>query len=210
MKQVLFCLLGILLIAGTTTPESASAQLSGSETEEAHNALRVLKNGAEAAFNEMGRSGKVEDLNKILEYVHDDVVLAAMNGSLVVGKQGIVDYFKRTMTGPDRTVESVQHSFEVSDLTRLYGGDTGVAYGTTTGTYELTDGTQFVANAIWTATMVRENGNWLLASFQFAPSIFDNPILPVMINKAAWYGIPIVIVLLIAAFFLGRWTARSV
>jgi len=152
------------------------AQNADASIDAIHDEIRALKDGAEEAFNAIGRSGKDGDIESILQYVHDDIVLVAMNGDTAVGKQGIQDYFMDKMAGPEPTVASVHHTFNVADLSTLYGDDTAVAHGDSVGTYGLTDGMSFTVDTFWTATMVREEGKWLLASFQFAPSIFENPL----------------------------------
>lgn len=178
------------------------------DVESIHEELRALKKSVQDAFNRAGQSGKREDFEGVLEWVHDDVVLVAMNGDTVVGKQGIVAYFERMMTGANRRVRSVQHEFEVAELTTLHGDDTGVAHGTTTGRYELAGGMTFDIDANWTATMVNEDGRWQLASFQFGPSIFDNAVLSQAMRSLYW-GIGIAGGLgLIVGFLLGRWTGR--
>jgi ketosteroid isomerase-like protein len=186
---------------------AAAEPVAGSvadEVQAAHEALRALKQDAEQAFNRMGASGKREDFDVLLDYVTDDVVLAAMNGQFAVGKKGLIAYFERMMTGPDRSVQSIHHKFDVADLTVLYGGDTGVAYGTSVGTYELSDGLSFVVDTNWTATMVKQDGRWRLASFQFGPNIFDNPVLNRAVNALRWgVGLALVIGLLIG-FLVGR------
>lgn len=170
-------LFAMVLLAPLNQAGAQQAVDMSAEEAAAHEALRALKQGAETAFNKLGETGDEKYLETLLEFVHDDVVLSAMNGVQAVGKQGLIDYYKQTMTGPDRTVQTVHHTFEVAALTKLYGDDTGVAYGTSVGNYELTDGLNFTADTKWTATMVKEDGKWLLASFQFAPSIFENPLL---------------------------------
>ena len=169
-----------LLAAAALAPAAAAAS-----DEATHEALRAFKRDIEAAFNRMGASAKLEDFEPLLRFVHDDVVLAAMNGDLVTGRQGIVDYFKRTMTGPERTVKSVQHDFRPEALTKLFG-DTGISYGRSTGRYELTDGTRLQVETIWTATLLRRDGRWVVASFQFAPSIFENPLVAPLVRWLYW------------------------
>jgi ketosteroid isomerase-like protein len=204
---------GLLLMIATAVPlaaqTSAAAPALPNDVQATHEALRALKNGAQAAFNRVGMSGSREDLEKLLDFVADGVILVPMNGQTAIGKQGIIDYFGRTMTGPSRTVQSVHHEFEVAELTTLYGDDTGVAYGNTKGTYALAGGMNFEVNANWTATMVKQNGKWLLASFQFGPSIFDNPLLTQAVRSMYW-GVAIsALVALAAGFTIGRWTARK-
>lgn len=112
------------------------------------------------------------------------------------------------MSGPEATVASVQHTFNVAALSTLYGDDTAVAYGDSVGTYELTDGRTLVADTYWTATMVKENDRWLLASFQFAPSIFDNPVVGAAIGMVYKTAAIAGVIGLIVGFLLARLLGR--
>lgn len=188
----------------TVASQVVIAQESDASIDAIHDEIRALKKGAEEAFNAIGRSGTEGDVESILQYVHDDVVLAAMNGDVVVGKQGIRDYFVEKMSGPESTVASVHHTFNVGDLTTLYGDDTGVAYGNTIGSYELKNGMSFTVDANWTATMVKENGKWLLASFQFAPSIFENPLVDKAVGMIYRVAAIAAVIGLIVGFVLAR------
>jgi ketosteroid isomerase-like protein len=200
--------LGVLVLA-LLSPLARPATAQTGSDEATHEALRALRREVEAAFNKAGASGRLEDFEPILKYVDDDVVLAAMNGSLVVGKAGLIEYFKRTMMGSARTVATVHHTFEPAALTKLYGGDTGVVYGRSVGRYALSDGMSFEVNTIWTSTLVQKDGKWLLASFQFAPSIFDNPVATRAV-RALYWGVGIAGGgALLLGFLLGRVTARA-
>jgi hypothetical protein len=44
----------------------------------------------------------------------------------------------------------------------------------------------FNVDTHWTATLVKEDGKWLLASFQFGPNIFDNPLLNKALSALYW------------------------
>lgn len=212
-RKTILIALPTVAILTFSNPLSAAQQAqpiaSRGNDEAVHETLRTLKREAEASFNKAGKSGKLEDLQGLLDYLHDNVVLAAMNGDIVVGKKSIIEYFNRKLTGSTRTVKSVHHVFDVAALTTLYGGDTGVAYGTSIGTWELTGGINFNVDTTWTATMVKEDGKWLLASFQFGPNIFDNPVL----NKAAsalYWGVGVAgVVGLVLGFLLCKIAARK-
>lgn len=170
-----------------------------------HQALRALREGVTEAFNRLGTGQHPEAMPKLLEFLHDGVVLVAMNGETSVGRAGIVDYYQRKLAGPSATVRSLHHTFTPTALTTLYGGDTGISYGTSVGRYELTDGMQFEVTTHYTATLVKEDGKWLLASFQFAPSIFDNPVLDAATAWLAWgVGLALVGGLLLGGL-LGRY-----
>ena len=104
------CLTPALSLAPPIAAQEPEAPTATAADEEAtHEALRALRREVEASFNKAGESGRLEDLQGVLDYVHDNVVLAAMNGELVVGKEGVVDYFNRKITGPSRPVESISH-----------------------------------------------------------------------------------------------------
>lgn len=199
-------LLIAVLCTGAAMP--LAAQELDPAVEATHDEIRALKSGVEEAFNLIGSSGADGDIEPLLQFVHDDVVLVAMNGETVVGKQGIRDYFQTKMAGPEPTVASIHHTFNVAALTTLYGDDTGVAYGDSPGQYELTNGMSFDVNTYWTATMVREDGQWLIASFQFAPSIFENPLAEEAFGMVKRVGIIAGIVGLILGFLLARLFGR--
>lgn len=179
------------------------------DEEATHEELRALRREVEASFNAAGRSGDLADFQGVLDRVHDGAVLAAMNGDLVIGKDKIVDYFNTKMTGEASTIESIEHDFRPAGLTILYGGDTGVAYGESHGRYELVGGMSFEVDTHWTSTLVKEDGKWLIASFQFGPSIFDNPLLDRAVRSLYWGIGAAGVVGLLLGLFLGRLTKRT-
>lgn len=183
---------------------SPSRTLGAVPNETTHNELRALKEGITTVFNKLGASGKEEDLTAILQYAHKNIVLNAMNGVRAVGHEGIRKHFRETMVGEKRTVQSVQHDFDVDALSFLYGDDTAIAYGTTKGKYVLTGGVDLEVNATWLGTLVKENGKWLIAGFQFAPSIFDNPIAQQLERTLYWAAGGAGLVGLIFGYLLGR------
>jgi len=188
--------------------QRANAQSPDAAEQATHDEIRALKAGAEEAFNALGSAGRNGDIEPLLAYVHDKIVLVPMNGETVVGKQGIRKYFTDKMAGPSPTVAYVHHTFNVAALTTLYGDDTGVAYGDSLGSYQLTNGMSFEVQTFWTATMVKEAGKWLLASFQFAPSIFDNPIAAQALSKLYWSAAAAGVIGLIVGLVLARFLPR--
>jgi uncharacterized protein (TIGR02246 family) len=144
----------------------------------AHQALRGLKNTMEKALN-------ARDLDTIVANVDANVVFTTMNGDVCRGPEQIRAYFQKMLNAPGHIVKDVKVSFEVDALTTLYGGDTGVAYGSSHDHYELTDGSTFDINARWTATMVRNGDRWVIAAFHYSADVFDNPI-TARLKKLIW------------------------
>lgn len=189
----------LLLLMATTV---AAQQPTNVATDEAtHNALRQLKTEMETALNN-------RDLDEIVANVDPNVVFTTMNGDVCRGPEQIRAYFHKMLEGPGHIVKNVKVSFEVDQLTTLYGGDTGVAYGSSKDHYELTNGSTFDISGRWTCTMVKNGDRWVIAAFHYSANVFDNPVLDRM-KKLMMLGIAAAAVLaLLIGIGIGRLTKR--
>lgn len=191
MKRIVPVLLLILV-----APLRVQAQ-----DEAAHDELRRLKTAMEKALN-------ARDLDTIVANVHPNVVFTTMNGDVCRGPGQIRAYFEKMLTAPGHIVKDVKVSFEVDQLTTLYGGDTGVAYGSSKDHYELTDGQTFDITGRWTCTMVKSGDRWVIAAFHYSANVFSNPIVD-RYKAAIWQaGIAAAVLALIVGFVLGRMLRR--
>lgn len=169
--------------------------------EATHNALRQLKTTMEKALN-------ARDLETIVANVHPNVVFTTMNGDVCRGPQQIRAYFDKMLNAPGHIVKDVKVSFEVDELTTLYGGDTGVAYGSSKDHYELTDGKKLDINGRWTCTMVKAGDRWVIGAFHYSANVFSNPIVD-RYKAAIWQtAAGAALVALIIGFLLGRMLRR--
>jgi uncharacterized protein (TIGR02246 family) len=165
--------------------------------EAVHQALRQLKATMTKALNE-------RDLDAIVANVDPHVVFTTMNGDVCRGPAEIRAYFNKMLTAPGHIVKDVRVSFEADALTTLYGGDTGVAIGSSHDHYELTNGDTFDIDGRWTCTMVRNGDRWVIAAFHYSADVFDNPILT-RVKSLFWpIGIGALLVGLLVGFFVGR------
>ena len=149
------------------------------------------------------------DIERQLSYLHPNVVVTALNSEVSRGRDGVRAYWTKMMTGPKRVVESFHCEVTADELTILYGGDTGIAFGSAVQHYKLTDGLEMDANTRWTATLVKEHDRWLIASLHASVNLFDNPVLTMAQRTAYWAGGICLIVGLIAGFVLGRRRKRA-
>lgn len=163
----------------------------------AHDELRALRKGLTDAVNH-------HDLDALLTFLDKDVVVTWQNAEVSVKPEGVRAYYDRMMKGPNRIVENFSIDPTVDELTHLYG-DTGVAYGSSKDHFTLTDGKDFDMLTRWSATLVKKDGKWLVASFHASTNMFDNPLLYIAMRQTAyWVGGIAVLVGLALGFILAR------
>ena len=126
------------------------------------------------------------------------------NAERCVGHEQIRDYYNRMMVGEDRVVRSAKNNMKVSKLSYLYGDDAAIAYGTLDDEFELMNGDILNIHSNWTATCVKKDGRWLLASLQFSVDMFDNPVLDTAASWLVKAAVISGIIALIAGLFIGR------
>jgi len=160
--------IAVLLLLGSTTP--AWSQTPPSPDEPIHDELRALRDGLLAAM----RQGDVE---RELTYLHPNVVVTWHNAEVSRGRDGVRAYLSRMLQGPNRVVASYGADVKVDELTILYGGDTGVSFGSAVEHFKMTNGRTFDLPARWSATLVKDGGKWLIASLHASDNLFDNPLL---------------------------------
>jgi hypothetical protein len=90
------------------------------------------------------------------------------------------------------------------ELTILYnGGDTGISFGQTVASYSLF-GKDYDFTNRWTATLVKQNGHWLLAAYHVSNDVLNNPLINAAKSALYWAaGFA-----LLAGLFLGILFAR--
>ena len=190
------CLLPWPCVAQESTAAPSAAD------EATHNELRALRDGLLDAVNK-------GDIERQLTFLHPNVVMTALNAEVGRGREGIRAYWNKMMTGSQRVVESFHCEVKVDELTILYGGDTGVAFGSALQQYKLTNGLKLDAKARWTATLVKQDGQWLIAAFHSSANLFDNPLLTMAKRTAYWAGGGALFAGLAAGFFLGKMRNRA-
>ncbi len=159
----------------------------------AHNELRALR-------TEVIESIAKGDIERVMRHVHTNVVITWQNGEVCRGHQGLRDFFNRM--GKD-----VFKGYKVpptpDELTILHGGDTGVSFGETVAAYRLL-GKEIELKSRWTATLVKQEGHWLLAGYHVSMNVLDNPILAAAKGSLVWAAATALVVGLVAGVVLGK------
>jgi uncharacterized protein (TIGR02246 family) len=211
MRQFAVCFIWIIAtgaviaqdeVAGSAADAPSSSIPDAAAQAAIHEQLRALRERMFAAYEK-------RDMDALLADVAPDVVITWQNADRNNGHEEFREFYNRMMKGESSVVKDVSTSFEVDDTSRLYGNDTAIARGTQVDTFLLTDGSNFTLNSKWTATVIKENDAWKVASFHVSANIFDNPILDVAKGWLMKAGIAGGLAGLVIGLLIGRATRRK-
>jgi hypothetical protein len=163
------------------------------DDEAIHNELRVLRDGLKDAVLK-------GDIEKQLTYVSKNVVVTWQNGEVARGHDGLKAFLAKG--GGGKIFQGYKEAPTPTELTILYGDDTGISFGTSVAKYSIA-GQDFELKNHWSATVVKEDGNWVIANYHVSGNILDNPLL----NAAKTYLYAFGAVALIFGLALG-WIFR--
>jgi ketosteroid isomerase-like protein len=177
-------------------PLSTSSQEAANE-DPAHDELRALRDGMIDAI----KSG---DIERQISYLHPNVVVTWQNAEVSRGREGVREYLARMLEGPGRIVQGYGADMQVDELTILYGGDTGIAFGGTQEHVDLVAGQGVDYAGRWSATLVKEGDRWLIASLHASANLFDNPFLDTARRLMYVAGAVALIIGVLLGFLIGR------
>lgn len=176
----------------------ALSQEQAAATEDpVHNELRALRDGMKAAIQK-------GDIEAELSYLHPNVVVTWQNAEVSRGRDGVRAYLDRMLKGPNKIVSDYRADFDVAELTILHGGDTGISYGGSNEHVSLTAGQSLDYRGRWSATLVKEDGKWLIASLHASTNLFENPLLGFARRMAYIAGTIAIILGIAGGYYLGR------
>lgn len=188
MKHPRFPLIACLLLVWST-----GYPLARADEDPAHEELRAVRKQVLDAIT----SG---DFEATIKHVHPNVVVTWQNAEVVRGVDGLRAFFFRA--GKD-AFKGYKVPPSPDELTILYGGDTGISFGHTIAQYNVF-GTHHEITSRWTATMVKENGRWLLAGYHVSVNALDNPLLNAATHWVYWIGGGAGLIGLLIGWLVGR------
>ena len=174
-----------------------------------HVELRTLRDDLFAAWQK-------RDIDTLLTHVTPDAVVTWQNGDISRGHEGIRRFYQEMMGGKDSLISDVKSTLKLDELSVLYGQETAIAFGSIHDDISLnhaisrapflSDGKTLSLDSKWTATLVKMNNQWKLASYHVSTDTFSNPILA----QAISVGKRIAILASIAGLVLGAIVMRLV
>ena len=192
----------IAMLAAGMMALSIGVGAAGQPVEDpAHAELRALRDALVDAVNK-------KDVEALLRHLHPDVVVTWQNAEVSRKHAGVRAYLARMLDGPDRIVDSFTTNPSVDELTIVHGGDAGIAFGGSQDHFALRGGQSFDLNSRWSATVVRQDGRWLIAAFHASVNMFDNPLLSGAQRLALGGAAGALILGLVAGYVVARRRAR--
>jgi ketosteroid isomerase-like protein len=171
------------------------AQQGNAPEDPAHQQLRDLRDEMIKAFN-------ARDIERLLTFMHPDVVVTWQDGTVSRKREGVQKYYQDMLLNPKAIVESLSiDQLDVAELSILYGNDKDKNTALSFGTMKLRDGLEFSLHSHWTVTAVKEGDKWLIASAHLSTNAFDNEVMNLVVKRVGLWtgGIALVVGLLLGS-----------
>lgn len=144
------------------------------------------------------------DMDAIEPLLHPNVVVTWQDGKVCKGPAAVRKFNDEMAAKSKKTFQGYKVRPTADEPTILYSNaTTGVVYGHNVGRFFLM-GKEFEMPNRWTATMVKENGKWVMASYHVSMNVLDNPLL----NAVKTVGAVLAVVTLAIGLFLGLWLGK--
>jgi uncharacterized protein (TIGR02246 family) len=140
-----------------------------------HTELRALKADLLEAI-------KARDIEAMVKHTTPDVVVTWQNNEVCRGQDELREFY--TKMGKD-TFKSYKVDPTADHRTTMFENDAGVVAGHSVGSYALM-GKEYDFENRWTATVVKVDGKWLVASYHVSLNALDNPIVNTATSGLYW------------------------
>ncbi len=165
------CVLWACVLVGCATAARAQT-LAATDAE-----IAALRDRAVEAFNR----GEMDSLASMMDR---DVIITWPDAHVSRGVEAMGDHYRALLSGDRKMAESIRLAPRIEG-SRI-AGDAAVVYGTLDDTFVMSDGTEVKLNSHFTATLLREKGEWKIAQLHTSGNLFDNPLLKGAIGQIGW------------------------
>jgi hypothetical protein len=167
-----------------------------------HEALRKLKTDVVNAIN-------TRDVQRI------DTLLNKPFMSTLISQDSFNDvaplkaYFDDLFTRRILRINKLTMEAEADEPAQIYTGTFAVARGSTKEVYELGDGRTFTIPGRWTATTIKNGGQWKILAVHTGVNFIDNPVLTAIEKSTLYFAAGGVAVGLVVGFLVGFFVRRK-
>jgi hypothetical protein len=199
MKSSFLCFVALSLLLCTTFPLQAQdpAAPAPASASTATADLSALQASVLAALN-------ARDYTKLLPQLTPGVVITFQNSEVARGRDGVKTLLEQNTKGPGGMVQNFRIDAKADDTPKSYGESTAVITGSATETFLMANGKNLELDGRWTATVVREEGQWRLAALHTSADIFTNPMIEATKKAGTMASVASLLIGLVVGWVLGR------
>jgi uncharacterized protein (TIGR02246 family) len=135
-----------------------------------HAALRQLRDKMATAINN-------QDVNMMASGFAKQFAFTTVTQTILTNEAQVKSFFDQMFRSPQALVTSMKTEPKADIPTRFIDDNTGVCYGSTVDTYTLKSGDVVQMTNRWSATVVKEDGQWKVAMAHVGTDFLNNPVL---------------------------------
>jgi len=147
-----------------------TASAADESREADHVALRALRDKVVTAIDK-------QDIKALASCFAKEFAFTAVNQTVVTNEAQMQEFFDRMFRSSEALVSSLKTEPKADILTRFVDANTGVCFGSSKDTYTMKLGKVVEMKVRWSATVVKENGEWKVALAHVGADFLDNPVL---------------------------------
>ena len=148
----------------------ANAGLAQEGTPADHAALRALKNDVVAAINS-------RNLASMDVLMHKPFLATVITQDSFTDAPKLKTWFEELFSRPLLRLTRIHMDADADELAQIYTGTFAVARGGTKERYELADGRGFDIDGRWTATAIKQDGQWKVLAIHTGTNFLFNPVI---------------------------------
>lgn len=206
LRHILLLVLALQLsplwAAEMSNNPAGGAMPAATFSEADHEALRALMVNASTALNNL-------DTKALGNYLAPNFAVTLADQSVITNLTQLDEFFQKYFVGKDAPLKAITVTPEATVKTIFIDTHTGIVYGTTKDHYTLTDDSSVDLDAHWTATVVKNGGNWLIQTFHSGVNMVDNPIIDKVRQGSLIWAVVSLLVGLLAGVILSRVLRKS-
>ncbi len=134
-----------------------------------HMALRALRDKVTTAIN-------TQDLKALSSCFAKEFAFTTVTQAILTNEAQVQAFFNRMFRSDGALVTAMKTEPTADILTRFIDANTGICYGSTKDTYTMKSGKTVEMNLRWSATVVKENGEWKVALAHVGTDFLNNPV----------------------------------
>jgi len=162
--------LSLALVFVSSIGSSIVAFAADDNREADHVALRALRDKVATAIDK-------QDITALASCFAKAFAFTTVNQTVVTNEAQMQEFFDRMFRSSDALVTSMKTEPTADIPTRFLDTNTGVCYGSSKDTYTMKSGQVVEMNIRWSATVVKENGEWKIAVAHIGTDFLNNPVL---------------------------------